>query len=162
MRKAALPTAFMLSLLAACAEPPTAPADAAVFPPDQVSFAKKVADIRAEDPFAVTFVNACAGELVALEGTLRTKTTLWDNGHAQSHQDFDLEGTGLTSGAKYNAKQIININVGPDGLPLTQRAQLNVVSAGSGDNAILEVHIHIDENGVTRVEDVDATAKCVG
>lgn len=143
--------ALLLAVAAGCSEQAQAPT--AVLSGTDLSAAKKVVDNSSTGTFTQVFFNACEGEGVFLEGTFRSRVTVWDNGHSKIHLNVKAEGTGLDTGVKYNAMQQNNLLLGPGGLPGVFEVRAQLISATDVDNFFITIQFHVSENGDVTVDE---------
>jgi hypothetical protein len=123
-------------------------------------------------------VNAGAGELLVLSGTLHTTTAIRNDGkggfHVTVHANLaDMSGVGTSSGDLYRAADTaagsgsrVSVYV-PTGSPprsITQSGHMRFISMGSGDNLVIRstFHLTIDANGDVRVNSPTFEPRCVG
>ncbi len=128
---------------------------------------------QVKSPFSGKFINTCTGESIQFDGYLhdviRVDQDATGNYHIHAQTNGEgLQGVGLTSGARYAipAASHNDANFDPTNVPFaaTTTQTFDLISAGSGDNATLEVlqHLTINASGEVAVYFTDATVACRG
>jgi hypothetical protein len=138
--------------LAACDKAPTEPARPSVNGPNLDLV------INRRFPVDGTALSDCGGEAVLVTGSFHRVLTITDDHaggfHVNDHMDYTgLQGTGVNSGSKYVAQQIVSVNFnvpGPTvGFEVTQTMMFTLIGQGTAPNEVLTALIHytIDANG---------------
>ncbi len=125
-----------------------------------ISAAVKLVDVNVIIPVSSTLFNPCTFELVDFQGTDHQILKIWDNGSFKLHLQFNLHGTGQSSGLHYKLTDAINQQAGPGGLPFVGNAVTKVISSTNADNWLIRSHVTVNENGVVTVNRF--SAGCVG
>ena len=161
----------LILLLAACAEPPTAPSDERGAASTSAGGAFVVRGATDEPLSGLMF--SCDGEAFAVEGTIsfRWHNTQLPSGHWQlsQHTLFQARGVGLDSGRSYNHRGVFNetqVFAVPDGGAFTYDlvGRAHGIVQGSGDNDFFLIHAKwtINANGVVAVDFLDIEFECRG
>jgi hypothetical protein len=156
--------------LAGCGQSPSAPGRTDTR--SAVAAEAQVKSGRTQESFTGT-AQACDGEVFAVTTVIDHQehlTTRPSGGWSFSqHSQFETDGVGTTSGAKYRGHGNINTHQVVSGLEggaanFTSVVHMRNIVQGKADNGVLRVHTkwNINGNGRTTVDRLDTSFECRG